>query len=330
MLGINQLSIRLGSTFTALFGVTTRFFTELQSSLSQSWTVPDLGVATTSAKITASFATIATEVTAIIAGRHAGDRFYIATTGGNLLIGHGTAFSQLAVVNDGKLHTVVLEQIGTQLTATLDGVEVLDVVSDFTLDMTTLGIGRNAVGIGADLFTGIIADVEMEIDSENNIILPLNEDFSTTSTAINYGSIGASGNATAVNITESDLYTQVDDGWTGVELVTQDVWENPNFVQSEWAFVDNQWVLTGSGAFSLLRLIELSDQPYFMRLIGDVSGLSGDLAAKNAGAGGIITANGNYTFDILGSDDQSYKRTIGVVNATLDKPSIKRLIEVAP
>merc|ERR1711879_421571 len=109
---------------------------------------------------------------------------------------------------------------------------------------------------------------------------------------------------------------------------TQSIWENPDRSDSEWSFSNNQWTLNGSGSASVLRLIPTADQPHLIRLTGNVTGVSGVLAATSVGAFNI-TEDGFYSLDLSLVDavNYLYKRRGGVVNATLDKPSMKTLLE---
>ena len=66
-----------------------------------------------------------------------------------------------------------------------------------------------------------------------------------------------------------------------------------------------------------------------MRLTGNVVALTGTLAF-NSLVTHTTTSTGVYSERIVeeGGDLQLFKRSSGVVTATLDKPSIKQIIEV--
>jgi len=210
---------------------------------------------------------------------------------------------------------------------------------EFFIEDTSVGSGVVAGNVTFDLvgqyggagfgFNGILANIG--IDDAGTLIrsYKINENLANGSTIID--SSGNGQNGTAINISESDLFTLQSNGdYLGVELITQAVWETPSSIGGEWAFASNQWTLTGSGALSALRLISSGSQPDVMRLSGNCVALSGDLAV-NDGSANDITTIGKYTRDINQSVDgtQLFKRRAGNVNATLDKPSLKQLLEKA-
>lgn len=140
----------------------------------------------------------------------------------------------------------------------------------------------------------------------------------------------ADGYGTAINISESDYFTEDGVDYLGVEKVTQAAWENPNNAGSDWAFASNQWTLTGLGGASILKLLSTAMQPNVMRLAGNVVSISADLKVS-ADGGNIVSATGPYSFDLTLADvsAQQFLRNSGVVNATLDKPSLKQFLQLA-
>ncbi len=220
------------------------------------------------------------------------------------------------------------------VTSYVDGTEVWSTVRSGVMAFNSVGAPRGAA-TSVPYWNNILANLNILGDGIQPIQLKLNENFGVTSIGVNSspGTIGTYGNVTAQNIsTDSPFFTKQSDGnWLGVELITQNVWENPSNAQSEWAFADNQWALTGSGVVSVLALLLTADQPETMRLSGNCVSLSGVLSGANSGSEALITSTGFYSFDISKavSGSQLFKRSAGVVNATLDKPSLKQLLEVA-
>lgn len=210
-----------------------------------------------------------------------------------------------AYPTDGKLHTV-------ELTSTSINI------------IGTIGARYN----GASTFDGIISDFKITRGSDVKRHYNLNETLAT-SVIIDYGSDGENG--TAINSPTSKKFTKIPEGWEGENLITQYVWENPHTAQGEWAFISNQWVLTGTGSSSILRFI--LDQPEVMRLRGNCAALSGgDLRTTSGNIGADIDSTGNYSYIIPKSPtalEQIYKRASGSVNATIDKPILKQLLEYA-
>jgi len=143
------------------------------------------------------------------------------------------------------------------------------------------------------------------------------------------------GNASIyVNIPESKRvsFTFTDDGWLGEELITQNIWENPFSAANQWAFdvSSNNWEYTGDGSNSAMQPLPSSAQPNIGILSLNVVAISGVMTAT-ASTGNSFTNTGEFKFifDKTTDSTQQFKRKSGVASATLDKPSFKRLIEVA-
>jgi len=85
------------------------------------------------------------------------------------------------------------------------------VLTQTDLDPVTPEISRigalDQSGTPTRFFNGIIANLKITDGTTLTHDLAFDEDFATTSIAVNIGSIGAAGNATAVNITDSELFT---------------------------------------------------------------------------------------------------------------------------
>jgi hypothetical protein len=142
----------------------------------------------------------------------------------------------------------------------------------------------------------------------------------------------ADGYATIINPNDSDwaLYQQQATGkWLGQELITQAVWESPDNANDQWSFSNNQWSLDGDGDNNVLSLINSSDQPDRIALSGILTAINGELAVVQTSVFSL-TATGSYYFEFNKEDvvTQQFKRATGPVTATLDKPSIREVLNV--
>ena len=205
----NGINIFSSEMFTPLMGGLQRFFTELQSSLSQHYTTTVLTLAGDfEVEMGVVFNALGGH---LICSRGSGmsDRIGIATDGRLFLAGTliGT-FSNLSFMSDGRYHTLEFIRVGTSVSAYLDGVFQFSGTFSATLELNIIG-GRIDDNLTTSIpyFNGIIANPKITNAGTLTHDLPLNENFAATITAVNYGSLGASGNATAVNITESDFFT---------------------------------------------------------------------------------------------------------------------------
>ena len=148
--------------------------------------------------------------------------------------------------------------------------------------------------------------------------------------------VDSAGNADAViingNADDWKQYTEQDTGeWLGEDLITQQVWESPLLAEATWNFSSNQWILTGDGSLSQLVFVSTALQPIPMRIEGFCPAITGHLAVVGSNAGQIgITTAGQYVFDIDNNltASQVFKRHTGVVNATLDKFSMREVLYI--
>lgn len=305
-----------------------RFFTTLLAAGSQYWDVDSSITLAGNFRISIDFATTIGANQILLADDHTSTYYF------NLPAGTGvfevwvantkyTYSFGAATPDDGKLHNIEYVLTVTSLELFLDGVTLgAQTITPYT--------GANNFRVGnsnsvSNPWTGVIANVKI-IDAGVPIhFWPIsNADPSTSPDTI------GSNDLTGTNLSSSDAEIFFKSGidWLGVELVTQAVWENPDSAGGEWAFVNNQWVLTGSGALSVLRLIAISSQPDTFRFRGNVAAISGELAITSLNTETVLTT-GIYDFIANMTDDgnQVFKRDSGVVNATLDKPSLKRILE---
>lgn len=137
---------------------------------------------------------------------------------------------------------------------------------------------------------------------------------------------------TAVNITKSAGEFTTDEvlDWLGPDLITQAIWETPSDAQSVWSFTNDQWSIAGNNTGKQLLLVEVGAQPPAMRLLGNIAAISGDLRVVSSGGIASVNSIGPYARDIYKGihGPQLYKRDSGIVNATLDKPSLQQLLEL--
>ena len=135
----------------------------------------------------------------------------------------------------------------------------------------------------------------------------------------------------STGLPDRELFTFVDGDWIGENKITQAIWENPTTIGSEWSFSNDQWSLTGLGTLNRLKLISLAFQPDLMMLSGNVVSISGGLKVSQGVGVQVLTSTGQYDIKISTDTNgqQLFERLSGVVNATLSKPTMKRMIEVA-
>ena len=196
---------------------------------------------------------------------------------------------------------------------------------DFVYSGTISELCRN----GAIYFAGVMANVEYYFGGAQI------HGYDIKSNSNNIPDTVGSNNATVINGNADDwsLLTQQNSGdWIGVELITQQVWENPVASEAQWSFSNNRWTLNGDGSISQLEFILASNQPNIMVLSGECLSVSGHLAvtSNNAGQTGI-TSTGLYSFDLDKSeiDSQLFKRHTGIVSATISKPSLREVLRIA-
>ena len=196
---------------------------------------------------------------------------------------------------------------------------------DFTYSGTISELCRN----GASHFAGVMANVKYYFGGVQI------HGYDIQSNGNNIPDTIGSNDASVINGTPSDwsLLTQQTSGdWLGIELITQQIWENPAISEAQWSFASDNWTLAGDGSISQLQLIAAAGQPECMVLSGECLSVSGHLAvtSNNAGQTGITSA-GSYSFDLDKSeiDGQLFKRHTGTVNATISKPSLREVLRIA-
>jgi hypothetical protein len=142
-----------------------------------------------------------------------------------------------------------------------------------------------------------------------------------------------------VNFVESDFkrFTfDTDWGWLGNELITQDVWENPNSVGSQWTYdaADNTWNLDSDGTYNALSIFNSGTYATGTYLLSastlentstiQATNLTSDFAL----VGDYASVEGVYQYDT--HSDVIFKRAASEsMTSKVVKASFKELIEVA-
>ena len=200
-----------GEQFAPLFAALKRYFTELQSSLSQYYTIPTVTLAG-DFEIEVDFMTdVTTGFPTILASNdlNTGMLCYVSGPSGFLTFstrigGVEVGVTSAVAVNDGKLHKALLKRVGNIFSMVLDGADI----TGYTRAGTSCVVDFVGATVAAGApFNGIIANLKITDGTTLTHDLAFDEDFGATSIAVNKGSIGAAGNATAVNITASELFT---------------------------------------------------------------------------------------------------------------------------
>ena len=236
--------------------------------------------------------------------------------------------------DDGKLHKGYWERIGNDFNIHIDGV-LFDTVNNATLGAKTLTLSQIGAQNSVNFWDGVLANIVI-YDNTVSTTTPIrdyriNEDFSTTSTIIDYGSDGSDG--TAVSITASGNFCLEGADWVGEELVV-----NGDFAtDSDWT-KQNSWVI-GDGVASYTPSDELYS--YIQQVTGAVPGavyISKYTAVNNSGScqiyhggGAAVTASsvsGTYTnIKARGSDANFFFFSLAGFDGTVDNISYKRILQ---
>ena len=254
------------------------------------------------------------------------------------LVGNGSNWrvniDSITSVTDGVLHVIRVTKVGDDYTLYIDGVQEATDNTSLGVTPSNIYIGRRADG--ANYWDGVIADVLIEDNGTLVLDMPIDGVYNNGDPVVNNADPMNNGTFFNVAPDDSEFFTfESGIGWLGEELFTQSVWENPFNAGADWSFVDNEWVLSGSGSLSPLQLIATNAQPEISYLEGECLAISADpnsgLGVTSANTYPAVTSTGLYTYTLEKSvgTSQLYKRRNGVVNATITKPSFKKLLEVA-
>ena len=318
----------------------TRFFTDLDVSASMRYELSSPVTLTGDFEIEIDFATTSAS-TIIMIGDSTSTVSWIALISGIIRakIG-GTSIDSVLTFNDGKLHTARVVRVGSAITVYVDGVSVASGTDSDPATFNQIGTYINGI-----YFDGILANLKITDGTTLVADMPLDEDFATTTTANNLAN--PSNNATAININESELFTFTDDGWLGVELVT-----NGDFAtDSDWTKgvgwtidtgagtangdgtgsntalvnVDTNLVITGREYITMFDITSYTSGRVNIRIKGDGSGGQGTSRTAAGAYSEVLTAGGNSQ-DIRFQSSSNPEE----FNGSIDNVSVKRLLEVAP
>lgn len=298
----------------------TRFFTRLNSALTQYYTIPtwtasgdfeirfDIYVSswggyTILGDITSSDVIRFTDASTIVIQDSTG--FVFVTLDSDLPI------NQLITINYKWEGQVVSVSASSGQVGVTDAERFHDPVSFTT-------IGSNA---GSFFVDGYLANVSLTESGGDNRFYALDEDLSTTSTIID--SIGGN-NGTAVNVVESQLFTQVGSDWEGVEL-----WTLPAYIFTG---------VEGSGEIPQSSNILISGSVYKTMFSGSGSNVGIVTGASGSTRGLIgnqnVFADGN-PFNVTSVDTAGSVTARWQVNGSppfsgiVGIDSVKELLEVA-
>lgn len=218
-----------------------RYFTTLDGS-SQFYTVPTVTLSG-DFEIEFDFSTTAdlTTLDAIGGNSASTDNRILMTASTNLQIkiDGGSLNYTVSAMDDGKLHNVkFVRNSSNDIECFFDGVSVgtQNRVGNFVLEE----LGRYNTG---SYFDGVIANVKITDGSTVVVDTPLNENFATTSTVNNSGTLG---NGTAIGSPTSELFTLINGNWEGVETL-----QDTNFNNAlDWSVLGNPIIGSGIATIS--------------------------------------------------------------------------------
>lgn len=224
-------SLRIG--IVGLSGKICRFFTTLVSASSQYITIPTY---TSSGNFIITFKAILGNAgnTDNLLGQTAltTNGLSLSTNVLVLTIDSSVVTFTVAITKDSKLRDYGVRLEGNDFILSEDGVD-LETITDAVAAAKTLTLTSIARS-NTNYLNALISDVKLD----GKRFYKLDEDFSTTSTAIDSGSDNLAG--TAISISSSDEYCSDGSDWIGVELMT-------NF---DFALGATGWSVFGSPIFS--------------------------------------------------------------------------------
>ena len=189
-------------------GVISRFFTPLDSSVTQYYAFDQPVVLTGDFDIPFEFSTT-TSTAIVILGQSllSNNLIYLdngvlkARLNGGSFLSFGTN-----TFNDGNLHSGIVSRVGSVVSAIVDKVpQEFTITESGTVLFDTIGARSGALH-----FNGILANIGFSGDGIQPIQLKLDENFGVTNIGVNSapGNVGTYGNVTAQNIsTDSPFYT---------------------------------------------------------------------------------------------------------------------------
>ena len=197
-----------GEQFAPLFGAIKRYLTSLQSSLSQRYTFPTVTLTGDFEIELDIYAT--SDRSHILSDTTGHSRLFHEASSTKIVLTDVTGASieiSNIVIGLNVLRRLIIIRVGSGFTASLDGVNYpITDTSDDDFVFNSLG-GIRGQSTTVPSFDGILANLKITNGTTLTHDLRFDEDFALTSIAVNKGTLGAAGNATAVNITSSELFT---------------------------------------------------------------------------------------------------------------------------
>jgi hypothetical protein len=307
--------VRPHTSFAAIFGSESRNFTTFDATGTKNITMSDIG-ATTTCIMEAKFATTFSGSIQYICGRHSNDRFYLGLNGtGNPIFGNGsTFFTGLTAMNDGKIHTMRIEVVGSNMLSYLDG-SLLDTSPlSWTEVLDDFAIGKQG-SAASNYFTGVIYDVKVTSGGVLKRFYKLDETWIGPSTvAVDSGSDGSNG--TAVNITSSDseTFTKAGDDWLGVELVTNGGFDT----DTNWSKGAGWTISSGSASHAAGTRSTITQNLSAFLTLGQRARIMHDILAGATDIGGVLNI-GNGAGNAVAGSSPSVDNTaiVGVGTGTI-------------
>ncbi|WP_299202578.1 hypothetical protein [uncultured Amphritea sp.] len=208
-------------------------------------------------------------------------------------------------------------------TPTANKYETLDFAYSGTIDV----IGANGATYVPD--GTYIANVKLYLAGELVAFYKLDENFAETSVAVD--SV-AGNNGTAVNIAESGLFTAIDTGWIGEELVVNGGFDtDTNWVKATgWTISDGVASTESANNTNVNQSIGQSSGSVYRIGVDVVSYTTGSLTIFLGGAVGSMTSAGSYSFDhIPANTNPLFFTGSGPFTGSIDNASVKQLLEYA-
>jgi hypothetical protein len=252
---------------------------------------------------------------------------------GDVVVRHSNSWSSLGIVPNlvaGTLYKARLFRTNGVIGSSINGVSAPS-TTGFSGDWIISQIWRAFGSSMYEYLAGILANLKIYDDGVLVRDYPINDN-SNTLKDLASGQDGSIVNGTA---DQWKAYQKQTTGeWLGPELVTQALWEVPSGVGAQWSFLGNEWTLTGDGSLSALVIIGGASQPDVMRITGEIIAIDQNRLAVTESSGigdGQVDSVGLYSHEwsksIKGA--QQFKRAGGAITATISKPSIKEVLNVA-
>lgn len=185
-----------------------RYFTELNAASSQHFTIPTYTTTTSGWRVEYEYSTsLGPPATLqVLFGATEATNWIGVNTSGQVYGNYGTSQTYTGTTNvcDGKLHSISVEYVGTEIVVTVDGVEEYRAVhtgaASYSFDISAIGYRPVSTPYDTD---GIAANVKMY--DESGILeryYKINENWAASTSLLDHS--GNAQHGTAVNITSAD------------------------------------------------------------------------------------------------------------------------------